>query len=142
MRNVRRRWLNTLYYWVAEHADLLDLDFDHITRRKKRGGFIAIPTPLGVPVKITDPANSVVLPLKNSISVGNIKNKVGCIRILPGSPFTRVWIRNRPGSGISSLVSRAGPRGANVSKLYFHGRTGRHHISFANRAQSHQSAIV
>jgi len=39
----------------------------------QRGGVRAMPTPCGVPVRITAPGNNVVLPLKNSISAGTSK---------------------------------------------------------------------
>ena len=39
----------------------------------QRGGLAAMPTPWGVPVKITVPGNSVVEPLKNSINAGTSK---------------------------------------------------------------------
>ncbi len=43
----------------------------------QRGGFCAMPTPCGVPVRMTVPGNNVVLPLRNSINVGVEDHVVG-----------------------------------------------------------------
>ena len=40
---------------------------------KKRGGFIAMPTPGGVPVRINVPAGRVVLPLRKAINLETLK---------------------------------------------------------------------
>ena len=84
---------------------------------KKTGGFIANPTPWGVPVKRTVPGSSVVLPLRNSMSVGTSKIMSLVFQSCIVLPLRRVWMRSAFGSGISSLSTRHGPSGANVSKV-------------------------
>jgi hypothetical protein len=73
-----------------------------------------MPIPSGVPVRISVPGKSVELPLKNSISAGTSKIMSEVTEFCRESPFTRVAIRRAFGSGISSLVMIAGPRGAKV----------------------------
>jgi hypothetical protein len=45
---------------------------------------MAAPTPCGVPVRITVPGSSVVLPLRNSMSVGTFEDHVVGVRVLQG----------------------------------------------------------
>src|SRR5689334_25079529 len=74
-----------------------------------------MPTPCGVPVKITVPGSNVVLPLKNSINVGTSKIMSFVFQSCSTSPLTTVRIFNVLGSGSSSAVTKHGPNGQKVS---------------------------
>ena len=58
--------------------------------RNQRGGVAAIPTPSGVPVKITVTGSRVVLPLKNAINVGTSKIMSLVLPSCTTSPFKLV----------------------------------------------------
>src|SRR5690606_35960115 len=84
----------------------------------QRCGRIAIPTPCGVPVRMTVPGASVVLPLRNSMRVGTSKIMSEVVQSCTFSPLRVVLIARSFGSGISSVVTRRGPRGAKVSNIF------------------------
>ena len=92
------------------------------------GGFLAMPTPLGVPVRMTVPGRSVVLPLKNSIRAGTSKIMSEVFSSCIVTPLRIVRTTRAFGSGISSGVTRHGPMGRNVSKVF-----PRHHWLPPNR---------
>jgi hypothetical protein len=80
------------------------------------GGLRAMPTPCGVPVRITLPAGSVVSPLRNSSKVGTSKIicevSLSCMVVPSSRPRTAM----RRGQANSSGVTTQGPSGQNVSK--------------------------
>ena len=58
---------------IGQVADVFDFDRHRVAGLKETGGLRAKPTPCGVPVRMTVPGRSVVLPLRNSISAGTSK---------------------------------------------------------------------
>lgn len=83
----------------------------------QRGGLWAKPTPCGVPVRITVPGKSVVLPLRNSISLDTSKIMSSVFQSCNTSPPMSNLIASALGLGISSAVTRHGPNGAKVSNV-------------------------
>jgi len=86
----------------------------------QRGGFCAMPPQCGVPVKITGTGTKVVLPLKNSISVGT--SKIIVFQSCMVWPFSTVRIFGVFGLGISLRVTSIGPADGicrNFSHSYF-----------------------
>ena len=81
----------------------------------QRGGFAAIPTPCGVPVRIVVPGSSVVLPLKNSMIEGTSKIMSFVFQSWTAVPFRMVRMVRALGLGISSGVTRHGPSGQKES---------------------------
>lgn len=79
-------------------------------------GLAAMPTPCGIPVRMTVPGRSVVLPLKYSIKVGTLKIMSLVVQSCRRSSLRMVAIFEALGSGTSSRVTSLGPGGAKVSK--------------------------
>ncbi len=82
---------------------------------RKRGGFIAMPTPEQVPVASTSPGSSVITVERCSICCHTswIRSAVdACCR---SSPLTNVRSISACGSGTSSAVTSQGPIGPCVS---------------------------
>jgi hypothetical protein len=68
-----------------------------------------MPTPWGVPVRMTVPGKRVVLPLMNSISVGTSKIMSCLFQSWTFSPLRMVRMLSSFGLGISSGVTSTGP---------------------------------
>ncbi len=81
-----------------------------------RGGFIAMPTPEGVPVATTSPGSSVKAVERCSTSAKQSKISSLVFDSWRSSPFTQVRRRSWWGSGSSSAVTIQGPIGPWVSK--------------------------
>src|SRR5690606_10707102 len=84
---------------------------------RKRGGFMPIPTPGGVPVRMTSPGSSVKCCDRYEIRVGILKIRLLVLLSCMISPLMDDVIRRLCGSGISSRVTSHGPSGQNVSRL-------------------------
>src|SRR6187431_3051172 len=122
MGDVRRKivWFISLNSdGIGEPSDLLNFDRHRISwaepARHRLGGHADA---LRRPVRMTVPGGSVVLPLRYSISAGTSKIMSAVVESCTRSPLSNVEIRRRFGSGISSVVTRHGPSGANVSKNF------------------------
>ena len=81
------------------------------------GGFRAMPTPCGVPVRITAPGRRVMVLLRLSIRAGTSKIMSPVVWSCIVWPLRIVLMLSELGSGISSLVTIHGPSGQNPSKL-------------------------
>ena len=92
-------------------------------------GFAAMPTPCGVPVRITVPGTSVVLPLRNSMIRGTSKIMSEVVQSCSVTPLMWVAIFRLLGFLISSVVTSTGPSGQKVSK-----NLPRHHWPPPNRS--------
>ena len=95
---------------------------------RNTGGLRATPTPCGVPVRITVPGSSVVLPLRNSISVRHVEDHV-----LGGPVLHRLAVEDRldlQGVGIGNFVLRhqARARAGRTCRTSCRGTTGRRRI--------------
>ena len=102
---------------------------------RKTGGFRANPTPCGVPVKITVPGNNVVPSLKKLTRDGTSKIMSEVVESCMVSSLSVVLILRLLGSGISSVVTRQGPRGKTYQRI-FPGTIVYLHPLFASAAHS------
>ena len=108
-------------------------------RCSQRGGVRAMPTPCGVPVRMTVPGSSVVLPLRNSMSVGTSKIMSAVVQSWSVSPLTMVRMRSalRVGNFVARHEARA-ERGEGVEGSC-RGTTARRRLPSASRARSRHS---
>lgn len=93
--------------------------------RNHTGGFIARPTPDGVPVIITVPGRS-VLPLLRNLTMVSMPNSRSSVRVsCRSSPLTLVVSRRLPVLGRAWCDVMTGPMGANLSKDLEYGAPAR-----------------
>src|SRR5208283_4530196 len=85
--------------------------------RNQRGGFLAAPTPDGVPVETMSPGSSVNTLDKYATSSGILKIRCFVLESCRISPLISIRMSSACGSGISSFVTIHGPIGAKVSKV-------------------------
>ena len=103
---------------VGEVADFFDGDGDGSRRvGEVSRGFMPVPTPEGVPVRMTVPGRRVVEPERKAMRVGTSKIMSAVLESCMVWPLRMVRMRSALGLGISSRVTMAGPRGQKVSKV-------------------------
>merc|ERR1719357_259517 len=84
---------------------------------KNTGGFLAAPTPWGVPVRMTVSSCSVVPCERKAIIFGTLKIISEVFELCITLPFTEQLISNLFGSLISFAGTSFGPNGQNVSNV-------------------------
>ena len=107
---------------MLDRSQALNLDTHDVVCGKEGWGFCPMPTPDGVPVRITSPGASVHVSEMNSISSGTVKMRLLVLDSWRSSPFTHVRKARLWGSGISFAVVIHGPNGQKPSAPFARGR--------------------